>query len=157
MHHLSAKIKKNGAEETTMVMAWKTSLEKWSRAASNFIALIPSRLIRSNVGFWGWILKDCIEVQEKKKKVVVLLILYTPCTKLLFKSSRKCRLQDVSVFFSLLSYCTRNPRTRAAINKGVSPSPKSLLLLAIDALAGILREKCGLQAFYQKYRLCGRH
>ena len=37
-------------------------------------ALIPSRLIRTNVGefFWSWILKDCIKVHEKKKKVVVM-------------------------------------------------------------------------------------
>ena len=39
--------------------------------------------------------------------------------------------------------------------RGVSPSPKSLLLLAI-ALDGILREKGGLQAVYQKCSLCGR-
>ena len=31
------------------VTATKTSLKKWIRAASNFIALIPSRLIRQNM------------------------------------------------------------------------------------------------------------
>ena len=43
------------------------------RAASNFIAFIPS-FSSANVGncFWSWILKDCIEVQEKKHKSVVL-------------------------------------------------------------------------------------
>jgi len=41
--------------------------------ASNFIALIPSRSIRQVLAFhWSWILKDCIEVQEKKRNVVVL-------------------------------------------------------------------------------------
>ena len=46
---------------------------KSRRAASNFIAFIPS-FSSSNVGncFWSWILKDCIEVQEKKPKSVVL-------------------------------------------------------------------------------------
>ena len=34
----------------------------------------------SNVGrfFWSWILKDCIEVQKKKRKVVVLCSLQSP-------------------------------------------------------------------------------
>ena len=55
--------------------ATKRSLKKWVNAASNFIALIPSRLLNSsNIGkcFWSWILKGCMKVQEKKKKVVVL-------------------------------------------------------------------------------------
>ena len=44
--------------------AAKTSLKKWSRAASNFIALIPFRSIRQMLAifFWTWILKDGIEV-----------------------------------------------------------------------------------------------
>ena len=49
----------------------KMSLEKkWIRAVSNFITLIPSRLIRQmwSNRFWSWILKDCIKVQEKKKE-----------------------------------------------------------------------------------------
>ena len=44
-------------------------------AASNFIELIPSRLIHQMLPFflfWILILKNCIKVQEKKKKVVVL-------------------------------------------------------------------------------------
>ena len=54
--------------------AAKTSLQKWIRTASNFIALISSMSIgQNNVGsfFWSWILKNCIEVQEEEKKVVV--------------------------------------------------------------------------------------
>ena len=57
--------------------ATKTSLKKWIRAASNFIALIPSHLLNSsNIGkcFWSWILKDCMKVQEKQKKVVRLFL-----------------------------------------------------------------------------------
>ena len=44
-------------------------------AASNFIVLISSRLIHQMLPFclfWILILKNCIKVQEKKKKVVVL-------------------------------------------------------------------------------------
>ena len=56
-----------------MATATKTSLKNWICAATNFIALIPSRLIRRMLPkfFWSWNLKDCIKVQEKKKKVVV--------------------------------------------------------------------------------------
>ena len=47
-----------------------------SRAASNFIALIPSRLIRQMLAIffflWRWILTDCVKIMEKKKEVVVL-------------------------------------------------------------------------------------
>ena len=42
---------------------------KWIFTASKFIVLIPSCLIRQ---IWSLILKDCIKVQEKKRKVVVL-------------------------------------------------------------------------------------
>ena len=52
----------------------KTSRKKWSRVASNFIALVPSRfIIRQMLAnfFWSWILKDSYKVQEKKKKVVL--------------------------------------------------------------------------------------
>ena len=35
------------------VTATKTSLKKWIRAASNFIALIPSRLIRQMLANFG--------------------------------------------------------------------------------------------------------
>ena len=44
------------------------------RAAWNFIALVLSRFICQMLAnfFWYWILKDCIKVQEKKRKVVVL-------------------------------------------------------------------------------------
>ena len=47
--------------------------KKWICAASNFIALIPSRLIRQMMAnfCWSWILKDSIKVPEEKKKVVV--------------------------------------------------------------------------------------
>ena len=63
-----------GAKATTTATATKTSLKKWSRVALNFISLIPSRLPRQMLEnlFWSWILKDCIKVQEEKKKVVVL-------------------------------------------------------------------------------------
>ena len=46
----------------------------WSRATPNFIALSLSRLIRQTPPFFfcSWILKDCIKVQGKKRKVVVL-------------------------------------------------------------------------------------
>ena len=55
-------------------MVMKTSLKIWIRAASNFIALIPSRSIRQILPFfvWSWILKDNIEVQQKEKKFVAL-------------------------------------------------------------------------------------
>ena len=47
---------------------------KWICATWNFIALIPTCSIRKMLAkfFWSWILKDCIKVQEEKKKVVVL-------------------------------------------------------------------------------------
>ena len=67
---------------TTTATATKTSLKKWIRAASNFIALIPSISFNSpKVGkvFWSWILEDCIKVQEKKKKVL-------PCVPVLDKT-----------------------------------------------------------------------
>ena len=42
----------------------------------NFIALIPSRSFRQILAnfFESWILKDCIEVQEKRKRVVFLSV-----------------------------------------------------------------------------------
>ena len=50
-------------------------ITKWNRTASNFIEpiAIPTRQF-TNVGefFWSWILQECINVQEKKNKVVVL-------------------------------------------------------------------------------------
>ena len=48
-------------------------ITKWNRTASNFIEPIPTRQF-ANVGefFWSWILQECIKVQEKKNKVVVL-------------------------------------------------------------------------------------
>ena len=44
----------------------KKWLQKRSRAASNFTALILISFNSSNVGnfFWRWILKDCIDVQK---------------------------------------------------------------------------------------------
>ena len=52
----------------TTATATKTSLKKRIRTASNFIAVttVVGKFCRS------LILKDCIKVQEKKKKVVVL-------------------------------------------------------------------------------------
>ena len=62
------------AKATTTTMVTKTSLKKSIHTASKFIALIPSRIIRQMMAnfFWSLILKICIKVQEKKKKVVVL-------------------------------------------------------------------------------------
>ena len=63
------------AHATTTATASKTSLKKWIRAASNSFALSAYSISfnTSNIGnfFWSWILKDCIKVQEKKKKNVV--------------------------------------------------------------------------------------
>ena len=54
--------------------ATKTLLKKWICAASNFTALISSRLIRQMFFFWNWlILKDSIKVQEMKKKLLPLV------------------------------------------------------------------------------------
>ena len=55
-------------------MATKTSLKKWIHAASNPYRTYFITFNLSNVGkiFWSLILKDCIKVQEKKKKVVFL-------------------------------------------------------------------------------------
>ena len=66
----------------TTATAKETSLKKWRRAAANFIALIPSCSIRQMLAIFSaiWILKDCNEVQEKSKKVVVL------CFHILFKT-----------------------------------------------------------------------
>ena len=52
----------------TTATATKTPLKKRIQTASNFIALTPivGKFCRS------LILKDCIKVQEKKKKIVVL-------------------------------------------------------------------------------------
>ena len=44
----------------------KTSVKTRIRAASNFITLIPSPLVRQLLAILC--VKDCIEVQEKKKK-----------------------------------------------------------------------------------------
>ena len=59
---------------TTTATATKTTLEKWNSAAANFFGAYSILFNSSNVGnfSWSWILKDCIEVQEKKKEVVVL-------------------------------------------------------------------------------------
>ena len=59
---------------TATATVTKTSQVTWILAASHSITLIPSRSIRQMLVtfFWSSILKDCIEVQEKKKKVVVL-------------------------------------------------------------------------------------
>ena len=58
----------------TMATATKKSLKKGIRTASNFIALIPTRSIRQMLADFSGVefIKDCIEVQEKKQKVVVL-------------------------------------------------------------------------------------
>ena len=43
------------------------TLEKWIRAYSTSL-----NLLNAFIFFWRWIRKDCIEVEKKKKKVVVL-------------------------------------------------------------------------------------
>ena len=55
-----------------MAAAAKTSLKKWNRTSSNFIAPYSILFSSSNVGnfVWSWILKDCIKVQEKNKKLL---------------------------------------------------------------------------------------
>ena len=55
---------------TTTATATTTSLTKSSRAASNFLALIPFHSIRQMLGifFWSLVLKDGIEIEEKKLK-----------------------------------------------------------------------------------------
>ena len=59
---------------TTTATATKTSLKKRTRATSNFVAFIPSRSIRQIMAtfFYSWFRKDCIEVQGKRNKIVVL-------------------------------------------------------------------------------------
>ena len=54
-----------------MATATKTSFEKSIRAASNLIALIPSRLIRQILANFFEV-EFCITAQEKKKIIVVL-------------------------------------------------------------------------------------
>ena len=70
------------------VSYWKVNLRclKLNRAYS-------ISFISSNVGkfFWNWILKDCIKVQEKKKKVVVLCSRPRRNMKLLRAASRCSR------------------------------------------------------------------
>ena len=60
--------------------------------ASNFIELIPSRSIRPILAifFWSWILKDFLEVQEKKKEVTVLRSRPTQNVKLEFFMWQSC-------------------------------------------------------------------
>ena len=45
----------------------KRLLKKWSRAVSNFVALLPTLLICQmlTIFFWSWILKDCIFPKKK--------------------------------------------------------------------------------------------
>ena len=59
----------------------------------------------SNFGnfFWSWILKDCIKVQEKKNKVVVLCLRSTQNVKLL-RFSRRCRAVTVKKFIKSLMH-----------------------------------------------------
>ena len=61
-------------QASTTVTATKTSLKKWIRAASNRYRAYSISFTSSNVGkcFRSWILKDCIKIREKKKKVVLL-------------------------------------------------------------------------------------
>ena len=73
----------------SIATASNTSFKKWIRTVSNFIELIPSRSIRPILAifFWSWILKDFIEVQEKKKEVTLLCSRPTQNVKLEFFSS----------------------------------------------------------------------
>ena len=54
-----------------MATATKTSFKTSIRAASNLIALIPSRLIRQMLANFFEV-EFCIKAQEKKKRIVVL-------------------------------------------------------------------------------------
>ena len=62
--------------------ATKTSFKKWIRASSNFIALLPSCLIRQMFA------KDCIQVQEKKLLSCVPVLDKTWLNKALSRRSR---------------------------------------------------------------------
>ena len=62
----------------------KISLRKWSCATSNFKFFSSS--LKCWQFFWIWILKDCIEVQEKKKE-----------SRLVFKSSTKREIRHFHV------------------------------------------------------------
>ena len=53
------------------------------------------------------------------------------------------RLRAVS-YFSLQSYCTRNPSTRAAINEGVSPRKKDKRLLTLLFCLGTTKRQRNL-------------
>ena len=64
--------------------------------------------------FWCWILKDCIQVQEKKKKVVVECSRprrnVTPCSRATGTTARKCRKKRdcahcMVVVLLIYSYC----------------------------------------------------
>ena len=53
---------------------YENDTSKVTSRSSKFIVIIPTCSIRQMLAFffWSWILKDCIEVQKKKKKVHVL-------------------------------------------------------------------------------------
>ena len=75
--------------------------------------------ISSNVGnfFWNWILKDCIKVQEKKKKIIVLC---SRCT----MTAKKCtKMRDAH---AKLLFCSYHPTAFLAFSM---LSPFSLLKL----------------------------
>ena len=100
------------------------------------IELIPSRLIRQMLAnfFWSWILKDCINVEEKKRKVVVRL--FPPSTKREIRQfhvvvvQRRQRNVQKSVMhvqsccfacLNLLLFCrTRCHRRRGCVNSLIS-------------------------------------
>ena len=61
------------SENREIKYGYEISLTKWIRAASNFIVPIPPRSVRQMLAnFFGVEFWDCIKVQEKNKKVVVL-------------------------------------------------------------------------------------
>ena len=91
-----------------MATATKTSLKKRIRTASNFIALIPCRSIRQMLAifFWSWVLKDCIKVQLKKKKIAVLC----SCPRQNVMHVQSCRFGNINLVLFCRSRWRRNRR-----------------------------------------------
>ena len=102
-------------------------ITKWSRTASNFIELIPTRQFNKYVGkfFWSWILQDCIKVQEKKNKVVVLCSCPLQNMKLRTLTSQLCSMKST---MHMQSCCFANWNLLFLFTF-LLPSPYSLLML----------------------------
>ena len=111
-------------------------LKKWICAASDLSSLFHA-FNSSNVGkfFWTWILKDCIKVEEKKKKVVVCLFPFSTkrdirqfhvvVVQRRQRNVQKSVMHVQSCCFAclnlLLFCCTRCHRRRGCVNSLISP------------------------------------